>query len=263
MTTGRRAHWPEYLMEAAELGLFMLAACVATTLLFHPDSPARALVPDPLARRGLAGIAMGLTAVAIVYSPLGKRSGAHFNPAVTLAFLRLGRIAPLDAAGYVVAHFAGAVAGVTAAALLLGDRLAHAAVDYAVTVPGPAGPFAALVGEAAISFGMMATVLAATATPRLAPWTGCLAGALVALYIGIEAPLSGMSMNPARTLGSALPAGEYTALWVYFTAPLAGMLLAAEGWVRIRGRRGVGCAKLRHRNGTRCIFCAYQERRHG
>jgi aquaporin Z len=77
----------------------------------------------------------------------------------------------------------------------------------------------------------------------------------VALFISLEGPLSGMSMNPARTLGSALFAWDWTALWIYFLAPPAGMLAAAELYVRQRGRGAVFCAKLHHQNAKRCIFC--------
>src|SRR5262245_48711351 len=122
-------------MEAWGLGTFMVAACLVTALLEHPASPAHARLADPAVRRALIGLAMGLTAIAIVYSPWGQRSGAHINPAMTLAFLRLGRIARADACGYVVAQFAGAALGVAAAAALLGDAIADPAVAWAVTVP--------------------------------------------------------------------------------------------------------------------------------
>ena len=254
-------HWPEYAMEAVELGSFMVSACCVTTFLFHPASPAVAAIPDAMVRRVLTGVAMGLTGIAIVYSPFGKRSGAHFNPSVTLTFLRLERIAPADALCYVLAQFAGAIAGVLLAAALLGERLADAAVRYAVTVPGPAGPRVAFLAELAISFGLMTIVLLVSNTPRLARFTGLFAGLLVATYISLEAPLSGMSMNPARSFGSAFSARSWTALWVYFTAPPLGMLLAAETYLRLGSSRGVFCAKLHHDNPSRCIFCAYREGR--
>src|SRR5438874_12584272 len=95
------AHWPEYLMEAAELGIFMVSACFFTVLLFHPSSPAVATIPSEFVRRLLTGVAMGATAIALVYSPLGARSGAHFNPSVTLTFLRPGRIQGWDAFVYI------------------------------------------------------------------------------------------------------------------------------------------------------------------
>jgi aquaporin Z len=252
-----RAHWPEALMEAAELALFMLSATAFTVLLEHPASPAHAALPDPFARRALMGLAMGATAVAITLSPIGQQSGAHFNPALTFAFFRLGKIAGADTALYAAAQFAGGIAGVVTAALLLGPAIAAPSVSYAVTVPGPLGPAVAFAAEAAISFGLMLVVLAVS-NSRHARWTPFAAGALVATWITFEAPLSGMSMNPARTLGSAVPAGVFTALWVYFAAPALGMLLAAEVFRRVGAR--VYCAKVNHHTQRRCIFrCGYHE----
>src|SRR5471030_1997998 len=92
-----KAHWPEYLMEAAELGVFMLAACAAAVVLFDAESPVARALPNSVLKRLLMGAAMGGTAVAIVYSPWGKRSGAHFNPAVTLTFFHLGKIQTWEA----------------------------------------------------------------------------------------------------------------------------------------------------------------------
>src|SRR5258706_15689348 len=101
----------------------------------------------------------------------------------------------------------------------------------------------------------MTVILQISNNPRLDRFPGVCAGALVASYITVEAPLSGMSMNPARTFASALFANSWTALWVYFTAPLIGMLGAAEIYVGTGHNRPVGCAKLHHENAQRCIFC--------
>jgi aquaporin Z len=248
------SHWPEYLIEGAGIALFMLSALCFTTLLEHPESPARAALADPLARRAWMGLAMGATAVALVYSPLGQRSGAHFNPSFTFAFFRLGKVAGADALFYAAAQFAGAVLGVLLAGRLLGVRLADPSVGWAVTRPGAAGAGVAFAAELAISCGLMLVALLASNAPRLHRFTGLFCGALVALYITLEAPLSGMSMNPARTLGSGAGARAFPALWVYFTAPPLGMLLAAEIYVRLRGGASVRCAKLHHANGRRCIF---------
>ena len=98
-----RRHWPEYLIEAVGLGLFMIAAGLVTTALEHPASPLHRALPDPVARRTLIGLAMGLTAVGLIYSPWGRQSGAHLNPAVTLTFFRLSKVATVDAAFYVAA----------------------------------------------------------------------------------------------------------------------------------------------------------------
>ena len=246
-------------MEAALLGLFMVSACTFGVLLDHPSSPVRVTVESAFARRVLGGIAMGLTAVALIYSPWGKQSGAHFNPAVTLTFLRLGKIKTPDALFYVIAQFAGGLAGVLLSRAALGRLLEDPAVNYVVTVPGPGGVAAAIMGEMLIAFLQMSVVLAAMNTRRFAPFTGMIAGAMVALYITFEAPLSGMSMNPARTLASALPANVYTALWIYFVVPPLAMLMAAQVRLTVLARgSATHCAKLVHAPERRCIFCGYR-----
>ncbi len=254
MIEALKQHWPEYLMEAAELGLFMISACAFTVLLYHPASAVAQSIHSDVLRRVLMGTAMGSTAIAIIFSPLGKRSGGHFNPSVTLTFFRLGKIEAWDAAFYALFQFAGAVAGVLIASLLLGNLVAHMSVNYAATVPGSAGVMAAFVAELTIAFILMTVILNVSNTKRLSRWTGFFAGALVATYISIESPISGMSMNPARTFGSAFGAHVWTSVWIYFTAPPLGMLLAAEAYQRIKAGRAVACAKLHHHNNQRCIF---------
>jgi aquaporin Z len=256
-----RQHGPEYLIEAAGLGLFMLAACGFGTLLEYPLSPVRQGIADPWLRRFLMGLAMALTAVSLIYSPWGKQSGAHFNPAVTLTFVRLGKVPSWDALFYVLAQFVGGATGVLIAVAVLGPALAQPPVHYVVTLPGPGGVGVAFAAEVVITFLLMSVILVVTNTPKLARYTGLFAGALVATYITVEAPLSGMSMNPARTFASALPAQAWTALWVYFSAPLLGMLGAAELYVRRYGLQQVICAKLHHQNAKRCIFaqCGYRQ----
>jgi len=250
-------HWPEYAMEAAGLGLFMASACTFGVLLGHPGSRVVRAIGAPLVLRGCMGLAMGATAIALVLSPWGKRSGAHFNPAVTLTFLRLGTIAPRDALGYVTAQIVGGLAGVAVAAAALGRLLAEPPVRYVVTA-GAYGPATAFAAELAISFVLMSAVLAFAGTPALNRYTAFVAGALIAAFITFEAPLSGMSMNPARSLASAVHAGWWSAFWIYLVAPPLGMLAAAELRLRLVRAPAALCAKLHHDNPARCIFrCAY------
>jgi aquaporin Z len=145
--------------------------------------------------------------------------------------------------------------------LTLRAAFADPPVAYIATLPGPEGPAVAFVAEALISFGLMLMVLLTTNSARLMRFTGLFAGCLIALYITIEAPLSGMSMNPARTLASALPGHLFEGLWIYLTAPPLGMLLAVEAYRLIARTPQVLCAKLNHHTHRRCIFrCGYQER---
>ena len=254
-----RNHWPEYFMEAAALGTFMVSACVFGVLLEHPSSPLnQALVGAAMVRRVLAGIAMGLTAIGIFYSPWGQRSGAHMNPAVTLTFLSLGKIAMWDAIFYIASQFCGGIAGVLVAAVLIGPPLQHAAVNYVATVPGPSGVRVAFAAEFIISGVMMSMVLWVSNSRRLSRFTPLFAGALIATFITFEAPLSGMSMNPARTVGSAFSADEWTSLWLYCVAPAAAMLFASMLYRLRRGVHAVFCAKFHHCNNQPCIFnCRY------
>ena len=259
MLRSLRQHWPEYLMEAAGLGIFMVVATVFATVIEHPSSPVRASITDPVFRRTLMGLAMGLTAIGIIYSPWGKQSGAHINPAITLAFFRLGKIKFPDAFFYTVAQFGGGLMGVLLVVAAIGPYLANPSVNFIATIPGPRGPGVAFVAEVAISFGLMLMVLFTSNTPHLARLTGLFAGGLVALYVVIASPFSGFSMNPARTFATALPAWEWTQLWVYFTAPPLGMLLAVEVYLPFQGKRELACPKLHHQNRKRCIFCRKPE----
>ncbi len=241
-------------MEAWGLGVFMVSACFFGALIFNPESAG--FVENKSAANLLMGTAMGLTAVGIILSPWGKRSGAHINPAVTLTFYRIGKVSGFDAVFYALAQFAGGAAGVLVSWLVLGDLLENAAVNFVVTVPGPTGTGTAFAAEFLISFLLMSMVLITTNSERLMRLTPYFAGLLVASFIYFEAVYSGMSMNPARTFASSVFAGNWTAWWVYFLAPPAAMLFAAEAYSLVRGGLDhVKCAKYHHHNRYRCIFC--------
>ncbi len=247
-------HLPEYGIEAVALGAFMVSACLFATLLFHPASIAETLKLHPLIRRCLMGLAMGSTAMCIVYSPWGKQSGAHLNPSLTLTYWILGKVTSVDAIAYAAAHFVGGTSGMGIAIVLMGNWLADPHVLYVATQPGPAGMLAAVMTEAIISFVLMLTVLIVS-NSRWARWTGVAAGMLVAVNIVVASPISGMSMNPARSFASSVPAETWASLWIYFLAPPVGMLLAATLYIRFWGWSQLHCAKMHHDNSKRCIFC--------
>jgi aquaporin Z len=261
LTGALRWHWPEYLIEGWALGTFMVSAGLVATLLGAPASPIHRALPDPMWRNAAGGIAMGLTATALIHSGWGKRSGAHMNPAVTLTFLRLGKIDPWDALFFVMAQVVGGMSGVLLVAALAGHAFTDPPVSYAATLPGSSGPAVAFAAEFVISAILMLTVLSLTAFARLAPFTGVIVGCLVATYITFESPLSGMSMNPARSLASAAPGMQWRHLWIYLTAPLLGMLTGAQVFLMVAGARRVLCAKLLHPLGVRCIHCGYEPRK--
>lgn len=258
-----RRHWPEYLIEAWGLGTFMVSAGVFATLLEASGSPVREAIDSALLRRLLMGVAMGLTAIAIIYSRWGKQSGAHINPAVTLAFLRLGKIRPIDAGFYVLAQFAGGALGVVLVTLVLGNAFAAPPVYYVNTLPGVSGTAVAYATEVLMAFGLMTMIVLCLPRPAWGARIGLFAGIIVATYITLLAPLSGMSINPARTFASAAPDAVFGFLWLYFTAPVIGMLLAAELSVRVPQVGSFLSPKLCPNKDTRCIFTGWNPKTGG
>jgi len=248
-------HWPEYLMEATGLGILVIAVCSFALLLIHPDSLLVQAVESAVVRRLLIGVAMGATAIGLVYSPWGKQSGAHFNPAVTFTYFRLRRVAGTDAAWYVLAQLCGALVGMGMMVLIFRRWLSHPAVHFAATMPGPWGAGITWLAEFTMSALLMTVVLTATNSRRFSRWTGVFAGLLTVVNVSLLVPIIGTSLNPARALASAIPAHIWHGFWVYLTAAPMGMLAAAGLYVRRHGAAAVFCAKLHHENSRRCIFC--------
>jgi aquaporin Z len=246
-----------YFSEFAGTAIMLFIGVSAVAFMWGPGSPVP-VVPNGALRRLLTGILFAGGATAVVYSPLGQISGGHINPAVTLAFWRLGKVPTRDAVIYVVLQFAGAFVGAWAAGLAWGPLTTG--VQYAVTVPGEgysqAGAFAA---ETIITFLLVFLIFVCVNKPKIAPKTGLIAGSLVAFLVMVEAPMTGTSLNPARTLGPAILAPNYTALWLYFAGPIAGALLAVAAFTGQWGKKTV-CAKLYHTEKYPCPFdsCDYR-----
>lgn len=260
MLKSLHSHWREYLIEAWALGTFMVSASFFVILLEHPATGLKEVITSPFTRRFLVGSAMGITAVLLIYSPWGKRSGAHMNPAVTLTFLALDRIDRYDAVWYILAQFVGGFLGVAIFKWFFFGFISDPAVNYVATVPGAAGVWPALALETLLSFTIFLTVLLSSNHAELAPYTGYMVGVLLTLFITFEAPYSGMSINPARTVASALPSSIWTGWWLYFAGPLAGMLLAGALYRRIyRLRHGGNCLTMKcHLSGDRHGCSTYE-----
>lgn len=247
-----RRHWPEYGVEALFLCVFLVIAGVVCAGV----QAGAGLQPNPLAlplRRALAGITMGLVLMAMIYSPWGRRSGTHLNPAITLAYLRLGKIGRWDALFYLLAQVGAALAAV---ALLRGGLLLPGATPPASlsTSLGPTGAWATFAAELVLSASAMLLILWTTNHASWFRWAGVVYGLLVMLIVGCAAPLSRFGINPARLLAVDLSANAALLGWVNLVPPLLGMLLAVEGYRLFTGRSQVLCAKLAHGTRGRCIF---------
>jgi aquaporin Z len=189
------SHWPEYLIEGWALGTFMISAGVVATLLGSPSSPISVAIADPMLRNVAGGIAMGITAIALIHSPWGKRSGAHMNPAVTLTFLRLRKIHGWDAVFFIIAQTIGGAAGVLIVAAVFGSAFTDVPVNYAATMPGAGGPWIAFIAELSISGALMFVILTLSGTVRLARFTG---GAQVYLVVrGVQRLACAKLLHPA------------------------------------------------------------------
>ena len=234
-----RRHWPYYLVEAGGPMLFLIVSSTAAVVFHHPDSVvAHVLGPHGWVQRLGVGLAVGGLIVAMAYSPWGKRSGAHFNPAVTLGFWQLGHIRTPDAVWYVLAQFGGALVAGFGMHRLLAPWFGHPRIHYNTTRPIDAahGWAIALGAEVLISSLLLLGLLWALHSARRKKWAGAVAGLLLAVFVVVESPLSGMSLNPARTLGAAAAAGEWRGVWLYFVGPLAAMWATAEAYRRHRQR---------------------------
>ena len=221
-----------YCYEGLGLGIFMFSAGFFDAMIDHPDLPFRQHIQSALLRRFCIGLSMGLTALFILESPFGKRSGAYINPAVTLVQYQLRNINRTDTFFYILFQFLGGSLGIWAIYLLIPELMHHPAIDYIVTRPGKEGPIIAFILEFSISFLLISVVLISSSKSRLAPYTSVFVAILITLFISFEAPYSGMSMNPARTFASAIMANQWHAFWVYMMAPVMGMFLGK--WIVIR-----------------------------
>lgn len=219
--------WRIYLIEAWALGMFMISACFFVIIFEHPLSPLHRAIDSSFIRRVFIGLAMGITAIMLIYSGWGKKSGAHMNPAVTIAFWYLHRISGAHAFWYILAQIIGGTLAVFLVKALVPTLITSPEVNFVATQPGMKGLLFAFAAEFLMAFILFYTVLTISNSSKTA-WTGIFAGTLVSIFISLEAPLSGMSINPARTIASSLPSHIWSGWWIYLTAPILGMWLAAH-----------------------------------
>jgi aquaporin Z len=176
-------------------------------------------------------VTFGLVVMAMIYA-VGDVSGAHLNPAVTCGFWLAGRLRAAAAVPYVAAQVVG---GLVASGVLRVIFPAHPTLGATL----PAGPVTqSFVLEAVLTLILMFVILSISVGPKE---KGLMAGIAVGGVVGLEAmfagPVSGASMNPARSLAPALVSGNLTHLWVYLAAPVLGAALAVPCWLGVHGER--------------------------
>jgi aquaporin Z len=236
-------HWRIWAAEAAGTGLLMLGGLSVIAALLAHGSPAADVIPSHSARLLVVGVLFGSCVAAIAISPLGRLSGAHLNPAVTLAFRVLGKVSWHDVAGYLVAQLVGAVAGSLAFRALWG----HGAVSVGGgETHSTVGTPAALLLEALMTAALVGTILAFDSRERLMRWTPVAIVPVIAVLVWQVGDYTGTSLNPARSAGPAIAFGDLGGLWLYLLAPCAGAVAIAAAW-RLRGSAGgPKTAKLFH-----------------
>lgn len=237
--------WTLFLSEFIGTALLVGVGLSFVILDFGANSPMVAILPDPGLRRLMTGFLFGSTGAAIAISPVGKTSGAHINPVVTLAFWMKGKMGAFHALGYVVAQFAGAVVG--ALPLLLWGHLG-ASVEFGATIPGSGYTFLqATLGEVITTIGLIGGLFLFLGHRRIRAYTPLLFPFLYAVMVYLEAPVSGTSTNPARTVGPAVIASDWRGWWVYLAGPILGTLVAlAIGQLSWLKRFEVEVAKIYH-----------------
>lgn len=219
----QRFPWLLYGAELTGTALLLAIGLSVVIVDFGHGSAVVAALPQAGLRRLITGFAFGTTGALIALSPLGKESGAHLNPVVTLGFLLMGKLRTRHAVGYAAAQMTGAVIG--SWPLLAWGGIGRS-VAFGATVPGQGyGNAAALLGEIATTFLLIVGLFFFLQHRRLRNFTPAIFPVLYGLMVFLEAPVSGTSTNPARSFGPALISGDWSAWWVYWLGPLTGAVL--------------------------------------
>ena len=234
--------WRPFVSEAIGTALLALVGLSLVTIMFGTGSPIPAALPNEGLRRLITGFLFGTTGALIALSPVGKISGAHINPVVTLGFRFMRKIDSQVTLGYIVAQLVGAVVGCVP---LLAWGSIGQSVSFGATVPGTGySCLSALLGEVVTTFVMVALLTVFLGFRRIRPSTPAIFPPLYSIMVFLEAPISGTSTNPARSLGPAVVSGQWAGWWVYWIGPLVGMSLAVMACSFLA--RHIEVAKLYH-----------------
>lgn len=216
--------WQAFLSELIGTALLVLVGLSLVIFMFGAGTPMARLIPGEDSRRLITGFLFGTTGALIALSPVGMRSGAHINPAVTLAFRLMGKLDWKTTLGYIAAQLIGAVVG-SVPLLLWGST--GKSVSFGATLPGAGTTHTTvLLGEVITTFAMVSLLCIFLGFRKIRPYTPAIFPPLYAIMVWAESPISGTSTNPARSLGPAVISGQWTDWWLYWIGPIGGMLLA-------------------------------------
>jgi aquaporin Z len=250
----KHLHWFEYGAELVGTAFLLFAGVSAVVFDFGTGSPLASVLPDPSVRRLITGLLFAGSGSLVAISPLGKLSGAHINPAVSLAFWVHGKMHHFDLGGYIVGQFLGGILGAALVLLVWGERATSVGVGR--TVPGAGYPiWLVFLAELILTFVLVLSIFLFVSSHRLMRWTPLMVWILVALMVWLEAPISGTSLNPARSFGPALVSWFWQAHWLYWVAPPLGALLAVGAFRLLpMGKHDVLTGKLFHVPHYRSVF---------
>jgi aquaporin Z len=216
--------WALFVSELIGTALLVLVGLSLVILMFGTGTPMARLIPSEGLRRLINGFLFGTTGACIALSPVGKVSGAHINPAVTLGFRLMGKLDLRTTLGYIWAQLIGAVVG--SLPLLMWGAMGKS-VAFGATLPGSGTTLSTVfLGEMITTFTMVALLAVFLGFRKIRHFTPAIFPPLYAIMVWAEAPISGTSTNPARSLGPAIVSGQWEGWWIYWIGPMAGMLLA-------------------------------------
>jgi aquaporin Z len=234
--------WRLFFAELIGTALLLIVGLSLVILMFGDGSPMTEFIPNLKLRQSITGFLFGGTGALIAVSALGKESGAHVNPAVTMSFLLFKKISTKVAIIYVAAQLLGAILGT--APMLLWGQLGRS-ISFGATLPGEGYTMQeALLGEMITTFTMVSLLIIFLGFRQTRAYTPSLFPFLYAIMVPLEADISGISTNPARSFGPAVISGAWNGWWIYWIGPLTGALLACLACSMLAKR--ITVAKLYH-----------------
>ena len=220
--TARRSTAALFGAEFIGTALLLLVGLSIVIFNWGTGSVMATLIPSESMRRAVTGFLFGTTGCLITVSPVGKISGAHINPAISVAFWLRGKMKTSVMVGYVCSQLTGAVIGCLPL-LWWGNQ--GKSIHYGLTAPGHPGLLAAFMGEMLTTICLITTVFVFVGSPKLRNYTPFTMPFLYGFMVWLEAPLSGCSTNPARSLGPAVVSQIYADYWLYVLAPITGVVV--------------------------------------